>query len=279
MWGTRVNATRPASKSPAAFFLLLVALGIPIIVFANVEVFPNVPLFTFGALLPVTTALILSYRENKIAGMLALLQRAVDFKRIKSRIWYLPILFTWPFIVVLQCGLAILSGLPVSLPHFPVWMPLIIAILFVAALGEELGWMGYVFEPMQDRFGALWASVLLGVIWASIHVPYFIPSGASPSWIMWQLIYITATRVVFVWIYANTGKSVFGIAVMHTLFNAVWLLFPRNPDFAGLSIPSFYDPGSLAVTTIGLAAVVTFLWGPKTFTYYRYARRTASGQA
>lgn len=272
-----MSATRPQIRSPAAFFLLLVVLGSPIAVFANIEIFPNVPLFTFGALYTVTIALILSYRENKLAGMTALLQRAIDIKRIKPRIWYLPILLTWPLIVALQYGLAVLAGLPVSSPHFSVWMPLVVAISFVAALGEELGWMGYAFEPMQDRLGALKASALLGVIWALIHVPYFVPSGASPNWIIWQLIYIAATRVVFVWIYANTGRSLFGVVIMHTLFNTIWFLFPRDTHFVGLSVPSFYNPSSLALTTVGLAALVTFLGGPKTFTQYRYARRTVAG--
>ena len=267
----------PQRRSPVAFFILLLVLGAPIVVFANVQVLPNIPLFTFGAWLPATSALILSYQENRTAGVVQLLRRSIDFKRIKSRIWYLPILLTWPFIVSVQCGLGFLSGLPVSSPHVSLWMPLIVAILIIAALGEELGWMGYVFEPMQDRLGALGASMLLGVVWAATHIPYFLPSGASLSWIAWQLVYVAATRVVFAWVFDNTGKSVFAITIMHTLFNLVWLLFPRDANLVGLSVPSFYSPRSLALTTIGLAALVTFLWGPKTFTQYRYARLVSPG--
>ena len=271
-----MNATGAHQRrSLVAFFILFLVLGAPIVVFANVQVFPNVPLFTFGALLPATTAVILSYRENRSAGAMELLRRSIDFKRVTSRLWYLPILLTWPFLVSLQCGFAFLSGLPVSSPHVSGWMPLAIAISMIAALGEELGWMGYVFEPMQDRLGALGASLLLGVMWASVHIPYFLPSGASLSWISWQLVYVAATRVIFAWVFDNTGKSVFAVAVMHTMFNTVWLLFPRDANLVGLSVPSFYNPRSLALSTIGMAAVVTFLWGPKTFTRYRYARRVS----
>ena len=113
-----MNATGAHQRrSLVAFFILFLVLGAPIVVFANVQVFPNVPLFTFGALLPATTAVILSYRENRSAGVMELLRRSIDFKRVTSRLWYLPILLTWPFLVFLQCGFAFLSGLPVSSPH------------------------------------------------------------------------------------------------------------------------------------------------------------------
>ena len=72
-------------------------------------------------------------------------------------------------------------------------MPLIFVILFIAAIGEELGWMGYAFEPMQERFGALKASILLGISWALIHIPLFTASGMSSFWITSQLVYIAAS--------------------------------------------------------------------------------------
>ena len=263
------------SGSPVAFFLLCGALGVPIFIFAGVQVFPNISLFNFGAFLPAATALILAYWKNRAAGVIELLRRSFDYKRIKSRIWYVPIFLLWPCIVLIQCGLALVSGVPVSSPHFSPWMPLVIVILFIAALCEELGWMGYAFEPMQERFGALAASILLGIIWAVIHIPLFAPSGASPLWIMWQLIYIVATRVLFVWVYNNTGKSLFAVAIMHTLFNSVWQLFPPSQSLAGLSVPSFYDPAALALTTIVLAVI--FVGRSRRSTQIRYARRPEIG--
>lgn len=93
-----MNALKHQSPSPIAFFMLLLALGSPIIIFSGVHVFPNVPLFTFGAFLPVTTALILRHREDGNAGMVDLLRRSFDYGRIPSRIWYVPVLFMWPLI-------------------------------------------------------------------------------------------------------------------------------------------------------------------------------------
>lgn len=257
------------SKSILNFFLVAIAFYIPFVVFARVEVLPNVSLLNFATFIPMTAALILVYRENKIAGVKELLKRCFDFRRIKSKIWYLPIFLLYPSIVFVQYGSALLSGSPVPPPHFSFWIPIISIILFIAALGEELGWMGYAFEPMEDRFGILKASILLGVIWALIHIPLFTASGADPYWIMWQSIYILTTRILFVWIYNNTGKSLFAVITTHATFNIGWQFFPPSK---GLLVPSFYDPRNLAFTATVLVAIVTFLWGSRTLAKYRYAR-------
>jgi membrane protease YdiL (CAAX protease family) len=259
-------------KSLAAFFLFAFALYVPVAIYADVQVFPNWALINFGAFIPALVALILVYRENGVASIAELLKRPFDFRRIKSKKWYLPIFLAIPMTVLGQYGLALSLGLPVSSPYFAPWMLLICVILFIAAIGEELGWMGYAFEPMQERFGALKASILLGIIWALIHIPLFTASGMSFFWITSQLVYIAATRVLFVWIYNNTGKSIFAVVVMHTLFNTVWFLFPRNEDWVTLARPVFYNPTYLALITIILAAIVTFLWGSKTLAKFRFTR-------
>ena len=258
-------------KSLSAFFLLAVAFYIPIAIYADVQVFPNWALINFGAFIPMAVALILVYRENGTSSMVELLKRPFDFKRIQSKIWYLPIFLVIPFTVFVQYGLALLFGSPVSSLYLPIWSPLLFAILFIAAIGEELGLMGYVVEPMQERFGALNGNILLGIIQASYHILLFTSSGMSAGWIMWQLIYIAATRVLYAWVYNNTGKSIFAVVIMHTLFNLVWFLFPRNTAWVTLARPVFYNPTDLALITIVLATMVTFLWGSKTLAQFRFA--------
>jgi len=127
--------------------------------------------------------------------------------------------------------------------------------------------MGYAYEPMQERLGALKASLVLGVIWVSVHIPLYIMSGASHSWIVWDCIFVVMTRVLFVWIYNNTGRSIFAVALLHTMFNFVWQIIPPG----NMVLIPLYNPGSLAVITIILATMVTFLWGSQTLAQYRFA--------
>jgi hypothetical protein len=132
--------------------------------------------------------------------------------------------------------------------------------------------MGYVFEPLQERLGALWAGALLGVAWALIHIPLFSASAASTRWITWQCVYIAMTRILFVWVYNNSRRSLSAVAVMHATFNIGWMIFPPS---GGLLVPSFYDPRNLALTTLAVAVTVAFLWGPETLAQLRWSRRTA----
>jgi hypothetical protein len=92
-------------------------------------------------------------------------------------------------------------------------------------------------------------------------------SGASHYWIVWDCIFVVMTRVLFVWIYNNTGRSIFAVALLHTMFNFVWQVIPPG----NMVLIPLYNPGSLAVITSVLAAVVTFLWGSKTLAQYRFA--------
>lgn len=128
----------------------------------------------------------------------------------------------------------------------------------VAALGEELGWSGYALDPMQERWSAFHASLVLGVVWALWHVIAMVEAGQSPAWIAWGCLDMLATRVLMVWLYNNTGKSVFAVALYHAIAN--------------LSIKSMFPGGAyeaervVALILAGAAAAVTIVWGPRTLT-------------
>jgi hypothetical protein len=56
----------------------------------------NLPVGALVLVCPMIAALILVYRENGSDGVKQLLKRAFDFKRIKGKIWYVPIFFLMP---------------------------------------------------------------------------------------------------------------------------------------------------------------------------------------
>lgn len=235
--------------------------------FSKVYVLPGVSIFNLAAFLPAATALILVYRKERGAGLRRLLARSVDCGRMRSKVWWFPTLLLYPAIVALQYAIALLSGQQVPAPHVRIWIPIVFALVLVAALGEELGWMGYVFEPLQERLGALKAGVVLGVVWALIHIPLFSASTVSTRWIAWQCVYIAMTRILFVWVYNNSGHSLSAVALMHATFSIGWMVFPPS---GGLLVPSFYDPRNLALTATVAVVAVTFVWGPETLAQFRY---------
>jgi membrane protease YdiL (CAAX protease family) len=258
-------------RSPWAFFLLVFAMStLPWAIdpiasrFLPEERAIAVPVSSLMAFFPIIAALILVRRERGRDGAKELLQRSFDLSMIKRKIWYVPILFLMPAIMVLQNGLASRTRVPAPASQLPALMAAVSFLMFlIAALSEEAGWQGYAIEPLLDRWNALTASIVLGAVWAVWHIIPLIQLGRTPAQIVWQCMDMVATRVLIVWLYNNTGKSVFAAVLYHAMYNVSTLLLPNY----GLH----YDPITNSTLVIIAAATVTFLWGPETLARYRFA--------
>lgn len=246
------NTGAPSRRSPVKFFVLVLAFSLPFWLagfLTSFQLMPGVPVSALMFVCPVTAALICVYRESKFAGTIELLKRSYDFKRTKAKIWYVPIISLIPAIATLSYVLMRWMGRPLAAPQVSVIAVLGLFLTFIIpALGEELGWSGYVIDPMQERWGALRASVLLGLFWAAWHVVPLLQVHRSPSWIAGWSLGTVAARVIIVWFYNRTGRSVFAAALFHIVMNVIWQLFPIRG--------SFYDPRFTGpITTLVAAAI------------------------
>src|SRR5215212_5123071 len=138
--------------SVVPFFVLVFLLFIPFLVLGviyPIELLPGLPISALGAFTPVLAALILTYKQDHLSGVRQLLRRSFDFKHIKNNYWFLFILLINPAVAVMAYGLmrtSLPNPTPLTLSVFPLFI-----ILFIAALGEEIGWTGYVTEPLLQR--------------------------------------------------------------------------------------------------------------------------------
>lgn len=228
----------------------------------------NLPVSALTFVCPLIAAFILVSREEQPGGIKRLLKRVFDLKRIRHKIWYVPIIFLLPGIYLLSYAIQRLVGRPLPEPHLSFLMiPLLFVVFFIPAVCEETGWMGYAADPMQARWSALTTSILLGAVWAIWHVVPDIQAHQTWAWIAGQRFYSVALRILIVWLYNNTRKSVFAAIVFHDMDNvSVYSLFP-DPG-------SHYDPAITGALTAIAAVIVTFLWGPKTLARFRYAVRS-----
>ena len=141
------------NRSPLKFFLLVFVLSIPFYLFGaltGLNLSPDLPVSALMVVAPATAAAILVYRETGSAGVIELLSRSFDYKRIKVKVWYALIVLLKPGIAVLSYGLMRFMGLPLPNPQFQVLAPLgMFVLFFIAAVGEELGWSGYVIDVVK----------------------------------------------------------------------------------------------------------------------------------
>jgi hypothetical protein len=110
-------------------------------------------------------------------------------------------------------------------PHFgnEPWYLLIVATLFSTPVqsGEELGWRGYALPRLAEDMGFPRASILLGMAWATWHLPIFFIPGADKygqSFPVWSLA-VTALSIAIAWVYVHTGGSLLLTMLMHAAVN------------------------------------------------------------
>jgi uncharacterized protein len=155
-----------------------------------------------------------------LAGVRRLLQRIFDYKGVRPRLWYAPILLLLPVLYALSYVIMRLIGAPLPTPQSSLLTPLILfALFFISAACEEAGWSGYAIDPLQARWGALGASLIVGSAWAAVHVVPDLQGHHAWAWMAGQRCFSVVLRVLIVWLYNNTGKSVFAAILFHDMDN------------------------------------------------------------
>jgi hypothetical protein len=81
-------------KLPINYFLLVFVISVPIWwIGGNKLPIPiDLPVSSLMSFCPLIAALILFYREYGLSGMKELLKKTVDYKKIRNKLWYGPIL-------------------------------------------------------------------------------------------------------------------------------------------------------------------------------------------
>jgi len=108
-----------------------------------------------------------------------------------------------------------------------------VIVLFVLQLvlfqmPEEIGWTGFLQDRWQDRYSPLRLCAMVALPWAVWHLPdFFVDEGlgtqpllTAPVFLAFEFISLFFARVLIVWLYAWTGRSVLLVAIFHASFDA-----------------------------------------------------------
>ncbi len=141
------------------------------------------------------------------------------------------------------------------------YLPMFIVPFFLVdaiSNGEEIGWRGYVLPRLQARHSALVASLILGVVWGFWHLPKFLAAdNTSPFWLF--MIRITASAVLYTWLFNNTRGSLLMTTMFHASANTAGVFLPIANTAVGANVNALIIQAALEI----LAAIaVTLLAGP-----------------
>ncbi len=202
--------------------------------------------------------------ESGGAGVRSLLGQILRW-RVRP-IWYVAAVL----VPALFPAGAFLLGLALGNPPTPtaspqVWLsiPLVLVAFLVPALLEEIGWRGYALPRLQRLLGRLLASVVLGVIWAGVHLPlWLLPDfGFASQSVTVYFVQVVAISVVLAWLYNATGGSLLLTGLAHAAVNG-WPM-PWNaalqalPDQRrGVAVADFHVLITLATVVVAVLVVL-----------------------
>jgi membrane protease YdiL (CAAX protease family) len=174
-----------------------------------------------GVFAPAIVALVMTARARGRAGLRALLD---GLRRWKVNVgWY-------TFAVVYLAAAKLLAATAHRVvcgiwPLFGIepWYVLLVAVLFStpSQAGEEIGWRGYALPRLASRMGLAAASVVLGVVWAAWHLPFFYLAGTEKSGraFLPYLLSTTAFSVAMAALFWRTRGSLLLTMLMHAAIN------------------------------------------------------------
>ncbi len=179
-----------------------------------------------GVALP---AFIVTAAKGGKAGVRELLRRCLRWR--VGIVWYLAALFgLLAFMVLVGSVFSDPAPLEVLTERwsllFTLFLPEVLFPFFFIQLFEEAGWTGFMQHNLQERRGPLVASILVAPAFVLQHLPILLmdAGGGLASLIIVGALVMVAVffRVVVMWLYNGSGRSVLVVALFHSAYNSAW---------------------------------------------------------
>lgn len=236
--------------------LVLMAQGIVDVELPRVAVTFALAAATFG---PTVAAFIVTGTTEGRAGVRRLARRYVQWRA--GVIWYVFVLIGIPLIIIAGTLLvpgALAAYQPV-LGTLLLGYPIAFAITLVLGgpLGEEPGWRGFALPHLQERYGPLLGSLILGIVWALWHLPLFWTGVWTPPTvanIVMFTVMIMSLTIIMTWVFNHVGGSLLVLILMHASFNTF-----ANAVAAPLFPAPILDEYGLLPVLIGFTATAIVL--------------------
>jgi membrane protease YdiL (CAAX protease family) len=144
------------------------------------------------------------------------------------------------------------------LPSVWVFLPYLLVMIFLGGGQEELGWRGYILDPLEERLGPWLGNLVLGVVWAVWHAPLFLIPGTSQSFVPFAgfALLIVGYSYFLAAMRQAAGKRTMAGLVTHGWANAVVPLFPTLVMAEGAAQQRYWIWANLTLLAGVLATIV-----------------------
>ena len=227
------------------FFGAMAAISDPVL--RNIVVLP-------GVFAPSLVALALTARSEGREGVRRLL--GAIFQGPVAARWYV---FAATYTIAIKLAAALLHRVVAGAwPEFgeTPWYVLVGATLLSTPVqaGEEVGWRGYALPRLAPRLGLAKASVVLGVVWACWHLPFFFMSGTDTTGQSFPLylLQVTAFSVAMAFLFWRAGGSLLPVMLLHAAAN-------NTKDAVPSAEPGATNPLALSHSVVAWLTVA-LLW-------------------
>ena len=137
------------------------------------------PVFLLAVYAPGLAGIFLVWWHYGLKGLGSFFQRLLLWRAPVQ--WWLFLVLGIPVIVYTAAALKGTLNTPFPFSAWYLVFPALLQSLLLGPLGEEFGWRGLALPLLQRRFSPFWASLILGVVWATWHAPAFFMSGTPQS--------------------------------------------------------------------------------------------------
>lgn len=139
--------------------------------------------------------------------------------------------------------------LEMLLPSVWVFLPYLLLMIFLGGGQEELGWRGYILDPLEERLGPWLGNLVLGVVWAVWHVPLFFIPGTTQIFVPFVgfALVLIGNSYFFSFVRQTTGKRTMAGLVAHGWGNALVPLFPTLVMAKGVAQQRYWIWAGLSV--------------------------------
>jgi membrane protease YdiL (CAAX protease family) len=99
----------------------------------------------------------------------------------------------------------------------------VLTLLLGGPLLEEQGWRGFALPQLQEKYGPLGGTLLLGILWAAWHYPqYLLPEWAAQNGglnfasVTIFTLCVLVMNIILTWVFNHTRSSLLLVILLHS---------------------------------------------------------------